>query len=187
MNITTKKDRFIKTIAMLLSYHIISLIILSLFRVIEFIALHKLITQSDANIAHAFFNGFWFDNVTMCYISIVPIVTALLCATFKLYNRKIQYGIYLWYCILGTIVILVSASNTPYFAYFFKNINSSIFQWFGYASTTAGMLWQESSFWVYIITFFIIETGFIYSAKRIRSEEHTSELQSPDHLVCRLL
>src|SRR5207244_4657520 len=25
------------------------------------------------------------------------------------------------------------------------------------------------------------------SAKRIRSEEHTSELQSPDHLVCRLL
>src|SRR5258708_21216239 len=25
------------------------------------------------------------------------------------------------------------------------------------------------------------------SAKTIRSEEHTSELQSPDHLVCRLL
>src|SRR5258708_10138176 len=24
-------------------------------------------------------------------------------------------------------------------------------------------------------------------ARRIRSEEHTSELQSPDHLVCRLL
>src|SRR5258708_31628594 len=25
------------------------------------------------------------------------------------------------------------------------------------------------------------------SASRLRSEEHTSELQSPDHLVCRLL
>src|SRR5258708_10528060 len=25
------------------------------------------------------------------------------------------------------------------------------------------------------------------AAKRFRSEEHTSELQSPDHLVCRLL
>src|SRR5258708_30363438 len=25
------------------------------------------------------------------------------------------------------------------------------------------------------------------SARRVRSEEHTSELQSPDHLVCRLL
>src|SRR5207244_7979169 len=27
----------------------------------------------------------------------------------------------------------------------------------------------------------------IYAPKQARSEEHTSELQSPDHLVCRLL
>src|SRR5258708_13485986 len=26
-----------------------------------------------------------------------------------------------------------------------------------------------------------------FKAERLRSEEHTSELQSPDHLVCRLL
>src|SRR5438552_6560118 len=29
--------------------------------------------------------------------------------------------------------------------------------------------------------------GSIRRALRLRSEEHTSELQSPDHLVCRLL
>src|SRR5947208_10455013 len=29
--------------------------------------------------------------------------------------------------------------------------------------------------------------GWISRSKRLRSEEHTSELQSPDHLVCRLL
>src|SRR5258708_20276263 len=28
---------------------------------------------------------------------------------------------------------------------------------------------------------------WLFSRGRIRSEEHTSELQSPDHLVCRLL
>src|SRR5258708_23243340 len=28
---------------------------------------------------------------------------------------------------------------------------------------------------------------WIWSGRRFRSEEHTSELQSPDHLVCRLL
>src|SRR5258708_13946992 len=27
----------------------------------------------------------------------------------------------------------------------------------------------------------------VYCGDRVRSEEHTSELQSPDHLVCRLL
>src|SRR5258708_10002453 len=37
-----------------------------------------------------------------------------------------------------------------------------------------------------------IATGFVFSISRsffevLRSEEHTSELQSPDHLVCRLL
>src|SRR5438552_13268392 len=31
------------------------------------------------------------------------------------------------------------------------------------------------------------ELAAIRGAKRSRSEEHTSELQSPDHLVCRLL
>src|SRR5947208_10246309 len=29
--------------------------------------------------------------------------------------------------------------------------------------------------------------GFTARTERVRSEEHTSELQSPDHLVCRLL
>src|SRR5258708_16970392 len=31
------------------------------------------------------------------------------------------------------------------------------------------------------------KSGAIDSAVKTRSEEHTSELQSPDHLVCRLL
>src|SRR5207244_13554640 len=30
-------------------------------------------------------------------------------------------------------------------------------------------------------------SGFAQTIVQIRSEEHTSELQSPDHLVCRLL
>src|SRR5258708_20408369 len=29
--------------------------------------------------------------------------------------------------------------------------------------------------------------GYVVGVERLRSEEHTSELQSPDHLVCRLL
>src|SRR5258708_27626300 len=33
----------------------------------------------------------------------------------------------------------------------------------------------------------LISLTFTDSSQRLRSEEHTSELQSPDHLVCRLL
>src|SRR5947208_15551061 len=31
------------------------------------------------------------------------------------------------------------------------------------------------------------DTGWLVILRQVRSEEHTSELQSPDHLVCRLL
>src|SRR5258708_15054776 len=33
----------------------------------------------------------------------------------------------------------------------------------------------------------ILFTGLLLCSALLRSEEHTSELQSPDHLVCRLL
>src|SRR5258708_16893161 len=36
-------------------------------------------------------------------------------------------------------------------------------------------------------TFLGVAVGFAGVAFLVRSEEHTSELQSPDHLVCRLL
>src|SRR5258708_13047625 len=32
-----------------------------------------------------------------------------------------------------------------------------------------------------------VSIAFVHSCCCVRSEEHTSELQSPDHLVCRLL
>src|SRR5207244_11794555 len=42
----------------------------------------------------------------------------------------------------------------------------------------------------FIVGFFVLELNVVYPAIATvyaRSEEHTSELQSPDHLVCRLL
>lgn len=58
-----------------------------------------------------------------------------------------------WYGLLGSIAFMASAANIPYFAYFFKNINSSIFEWFGYAGTTAGMVTGEKSYFLYIAMF----------------------------------
>src|SRR5258708_40037266 len=39
--------------------------------------------------------------------------------------------------------------------------------------------------WMYLISLVIL-IGTEFNAILFRSEEHTSELQSPDHLVCRL-
>ena len=67
-----------------------------------------------------------------------------------------------WYGLLGSIAFMASAANIPYFAYFFKNINSSIFEWFGYAGTTAGMVTGEKSYFLYIAMFFICMAMYIY-------------------------
>ena len=62
---------------------------------------------------------------------------------------------------------MASAANTPYFAYFFKNINSSIFLWFGYTATTAGMLFEEKSYWLYILLYFLLAGGFVWTVFKL--------------------
>src|SRR5690348_17656239 len=53
----------------------------------------------------------------------------------------------------------------------------------GYASSSPHPLGETPA----IITAVARNTGIMLAACAVRSEEHTSELQSPVHLVCRLL
>src|SRR5690625_6821981 len=59
----------------------------------------------------------------------------------------------------------------------------------GIIATTLAILGIFDIFVVFLsfITIFIPPVGGIYTAEYYRSEEHTSELQSRGHLVCRLL
>lgn len=160
--------RFVKTISWLLSIHVSALFALTLFRLIEFISLHGLITNHEASILPAFVRGIWFDNVIACYILIVPL--AVVCIFSSLnpllhFSKAVEKGIVractIWFAVFYAIAFIPSAANTPYFAYFFKNINSSIFDWFGYTATTAGMLVEERSYWLYIALYFFITAVFI--------------------------
>src|SRR5256885_5511454 len=51
-------------------------------------------------------------------------------------------------------------------------------------------IWQESQIFIFqamISTVLVVVRHLFYATKMMRSEEHTSELQSPCNLVCRLL
>lgn len=158
--------RYIKIVEYLLSVHLLALFVMFLFRLVEFIALHGMITDQEANPLIAFLKGLWFDNVIACYISILPLVVLLLSASLGYTHRHLIKGTTVWYAVWLAIVLIPSAANTPYFQYFFKNINSSIFGWFGYVSTTSGMLLQESSYWFYIGLYFLLTGGLIYAINR---------------------
>lgn len=160
--------RYSKALGYLLSVHILALVVMTLFRLVEFVALHGMIVDAGADRWVAFVKGVWFDNVIACYVSVLPVAVLLIAMSFGWCHRRLLKGIGVWYAVWFAVAFMPSAANTPYFLYFFKNINSSIFGWFGYVTTTSGMLLQESSYWLYIGLYFVLTGAFVYALVRLR-------------------
>ena len=160
--------RFILSAAWIVALHALTLAFLSVFRLVEYVALHGMVADETARPLTAFVRGVWFDNVIACYISALPLVTTLSAAAFGCTAKNIRRAAVWWYGVLGSVAFMVSAANIPYFAYFFKNINSSIFEWFGYAGTTAGMVTGEKSYFFYIALFFVCAAAYIYIMNKMR-------------------
>ena len=158
--------RFFLSAAWVLSLHVLTLVFLSLFRLVEYVALGSMVSDTSASVVPAFVRGVWFDNVIACYISVVPLALTLLPATMSLTFRRMRKATVWWYGVLGSVAFMASAANIPYFAYFFKNINSSIFEWFGYAGTTAGMV--AGGYFPYIAMYFICAALYVYIMVRLR-------------------
>ena len=159
--------QFLRIVRSLLSIHILGLLFLSIYRFIEFFVLRGMITDQSTAVAPAFLRGLWFDNVMGCYVMIVPLALVLIAASFGYCRRWMMRGVAVWFCVLYALLMMASAANIPYFAYFFKNINSSIFEWFGYTGTTAGMVFQEKTWWIYIALYFVLTIVFCWLVWRI--------------------
>lgn len=136
------------SLAYILTTHAIALIVFFLFRLMLFASIDYEFA-SDVTFgtkAIAFIKGVWFDNVTACYITILPLAIMWIAQFFKHSPRWAYKFTAIFTSILYTIAFTISAANVPYFQYFFTNINSSIFNWFGYAGTTGGMIFGESAY-----------------------------------------
>lgn len=155
-------NRFVRTIGWLVSIHVSALVVFSLFRLMEFISLRPLISTTSSSIWPAFLRGLWFDNVIACYIMIVPLVVVMAAAVAGRSSHCLRRGVTVWCSICFALAFAASAANIPYFAYFFKNINASIFGWFGYVSTTFGMLFEEKSYWFFIVGYIAVTAVFIW-------------------------
>ena len=73
--------RYFKALGYLLSVHVLALLVMTLFRLVEFIALHGMIVDAGASRVMAFVKGVWFDNVISCYISVLPVAVLLIAAS----------------------------------------------------------------------------------------------------------
>ena len=170
--------RFLYTLAFLLGIHLLGLVFLSAYRLVQFIVLHGMLQpEGGASRLTAFVKGLWFDNVIACYLMVLPLVVLLLAASIGYCHPRLRRGAAIWFGILYGVVLAVSAANIPYFAYFFKNLDASIFGWFGYVGTTTGMLVGEKSYWLYILLFILSIIAFVWCIRRLRRyvDKHIGE------------
>ncbi len=142
--------RFVRSMGYLLSVHLAALLFFSVFRVALLVATDydfpEEIKGDYALQSTAFLRGLWFDNVVACYILLLPMAAFWIAGWFGCAARWLYRSSAVFFIFFYSLCFIVSAANIPYFAYFFKPVNSSIFNWFGYAGTTAGMVFGESSY-----------------------------------------
>ena len=157
--------RFLNLVVYILAIHVSALLVAGLFRLVLFISSYHQLTSealSDKTLSMlAFVHGVWFDNVIGCYILLLPLVVAVVCGVCNYYGKALFRFFTIFFSVFYGLVYLISASDIPYFAYFFKHINSSIFEWFGYAGTTAGMILGESAYYLSIGLFLLFLAGFV--------------------------
>lgn len=162
-----KPTYFPRQAAFVLGLHCLGLAFVSLLRLVQYFVCRGMIADGAAPVWPAFVRGLWLDNVVGCYISLVPLAIVLGFAAAGRWDKGARRLATLWTCSLYTLVIVVSAANIPYFQYFFKPINNSIFGWFGYAGTTAGMLAGQWDYLLFAAVAIALAAAFWVVALRI--------------------
>lgn len=182
---------------LLIKIHLLGLSVFSFFRLVQYVALRGMVEHGENSVLTAFVKGVWFDNVVGCYVLIVPLALLLVAGCLGCFASWLRRLALVWMGTLYVISFGISAANIPYFAYFFQNINSGIFGWFGYAGTTAGMVVGESVYLVYIVMWVVLSGFFVWVLVRVErkfslqmtnvTEERTSLSQILFRCLCSLV
>ena len=155
---------YLKALLYLLSVHATALAIQSVFRLMLLLAVNDQLTPDvSGNLLltlTAFVRGLWFDNVIGCYFLLLPLVAATVGAATGYLRRPLIASMGTFFGVMYCLVFMATAANIPYFQYFTKPLNSSIWNWAEYGTTTLGMMFGEASYYLYISLFFLATVGF---------------------------
>ena len=91
--------RYFRALGYLLSVHVLALVVMSLFRLVEYMSLHGMIVDQQASRLMAFVKGVWFDNVIACYVSVLPMAVLLIALSLGWCHRWLLRGISIWYAV----------------------------------------------------------------------------------------
>ena len=160
--------RYLYALRYLISIHVLGLILFTAFRLILFLQGYEYLMGEEISVftrLEAFVRGLWLDNVVACYISILPLVIVSICSLIGYFGKNLYRGIHIFFSVFYVVAFAISAADIPYFAYFFKHINASIFNWFGYTGTTLGLMFGEFSYIVAFVLFLCLSFLFVFLSR----------------------
>lgn len=157
----------------LLSIHVAVLFIFFIFRFTLFCSIdYQFPAEIKGDVllqSGAFLRGLWFDNVIACYILLLPLVVLWIAALCNYTAKWLFRFTTVYFSCFYSVSFVIAAANIPYFEYFFKTINSSIYNWFGYGGTTAGLMFGESSYYFPIFLGLLSIVVFVWGASSLAS------------------
>lgn len=158
-------NKFKYSITYLLAVHAGALLIFSVLRYLLFVHINYDFAPDIASSwqikAKAFLIGLWFDNVIACYILALPLVVFWISSLLNWSSRWLFRAANIWFIAFYSVAFLISTANIPYFEYFFKIINSSIFEWFSYGTQTVGMVTGEKTYMQAFLVFLAVAVIFV--------------------------
>lgn len=157
-------NKFKYSVLYLLAVHIGALLLFFTLRLVLFLHINydfaPEIAASPLIQAKAFLIGLWYDNVIACYILALPLIVFWVSSLLNRSSVCLFRIANVWFIVLYSLAFLISTANVPYFEYFFKIINSSIFEWFSYGTQTFGMVTGEKTYMQAFLLFLALAVVF---------------------------
>lgn len=164
----------------LISVHLLGLVVLTLIRFGMYLVNGSMLApESHGDFllqTTSFVHGLWFDNVIGCYILTLPLALTLFGFIFGYFGKWLLKPLTLWFQTLWSIVIFISIADIPYFSYFFKHLNSSIWNWAEYGTTTLGMIFGNLVYYPAMLAVIAVIVLFVWGVKKVHKTVQPAKL-----------
>ena len=120
------------------------------------------IVAFDSLLLKSFAIGLQFDTCISCYILSLPLIAELVAVFAKIKSKVYHKSIHVLTCTLFCLAFLISASDIPYFNYFFNHLNASIFSYFNSFDFLLRMIVEESSYLIFLFLFLGVCIGYVF-------------------------
>lgn len=152
-----------KTAYIFLSY-LTALIVFGLLRLV-LVVMHFAGGVEDFAFSQEFFKslaiGLQFDTCVSCYLLALPLL-GILTAYFAKIRHKVYFkALHILTCTLFCAAFLISATDVPYFSYFFSHLNATVFSYFDSFGFLFRMIAQEPAYLVWVFVLLALCTGYV--------------------------